>query len=136
MPIESTYQQPLFVLYKYIPLLLFLFPQLIHRTYQLRYVLHYFFDTYFLFYLCTSLEFWTIIGTVQIQLIHRTYQLRVLDYYRLWAQRHTFDTRFYFIFRNNPDPNRNLFETNLTQTETRYNNVATSELRFTNGGKV
>ena len=44
-------------------------------------MLHYFFNTYFLFYLCTSLEFWTIIGTVQIQLIHRTYQLRVLDYY-------------------------------------------------------
>ena len=49
MPIESTYQQPLFILYKYIHLLLFLFPQLIHRTYQLRYMLHYFFNTYFYF---------------------------------------------------------------------------------------
>ena len=60
MPIESTYQQPLFILYKYIHLLLFLFPQLIHRTYQLRYVLHYFFDTYFLSYLCTSLGLFTV----------------------------------------------------------------------------
>ena len=58
----STYQWPLFILYKYIPLLLFLFPQLIHRTYQLRYVLHYFFDTYFSILLM--------------------YLIRVLDYYR------------------------------------------------------
>jgi hypothetical protein len=35
-----------------------------------------------LLYLHTLLEFWTIIGTVQIQLIHQTYQLRVLDYYK------------------------------------------------------
>ena len=71
------------------------------------------------------------------QLIHRTYQLRVLDYYRLRAPPHAFNTKLYL---KQPDPNRNLilklFETNLTRTETRYSHVTTSKLCFTDGRKV
>ena len=46
----------------FLVLLSFLFPQLIHKNVSTEV----FFRYMFLFYLCTSSEFWTIIGTVQI----------------------------------------------------------------------
>ena len=82
----------------------------------------------------TLLEFWTIIGygPRAIPLIQ--------DFFFIFFETILTPTEQSWPQPNNPDPNRNLipklFETNLTQTETWYNNVATSELRFTNRGKV
>src|SRR5271168_482835 len=98
-------QRLLFNIYIYIFFTIISFPSVDSQNVSTEVCATLFRRYLFLFYLCTLLEFWTIIGTVRIQLIHGTYQLRVLDYYRLWAPSLTFNMK-------------SCFETILTRTKT------------------